>query len=48
MNFHAEIMEKIESWDGCKICDKREGEGEAAGVTSVTINIDTFYGGYHV
>ena len=39
MNFHAEMMEKIESWDGCKICN--EGEGvEGAGVTSSNIDKD--------
>ena len=34
MNFHAEIMEKIKSWDRCKIFDKEEEGVEQAGVVT--------------
>ena len=36
-----EMIEKSESWDRCKVCDKgKEGEGTAGGETSLNINQD--------
>ena len=40
MTFHAEMMEGIESWDRCKICDEEGEEGGEGGVTSWYINKD--------
>ena len=41
LNFHKEMMEKIESRERCKICDEREEAAAAeAGVTSSNINKD--------
>ena len=41
MNFHVEMMEKIESWERCKICDEweEEGEGGAGGQAQILISI---------
>ena len=42
MNFHEEMMEKIESWERCKICDEweeEEGEGGAGGQAQILISI---------
>ena len=36
MNFIAEMMEKIESWDRCKTCYEEKEAGEVEGETGWT------------